>query len=438
MSETLMPASPSTNAPLAERSKFVLMFYDVAAGTIFVLFNFNGFIRYAANKWLPSSPTVQGMLVQVSHFPDLILPTTADGKTGLLGTVLYLCFIGLWLYLGAVLLLAVVRGKPRIALNGVIGFSTGVFSVAILGWLEVIIVAILGVLLAIGRVIFGILAAIWEFLAPIIHWIVVALGWIIIVAVPLLALAGIVYGLYWLIKRFGLKFVIGALAAGTILYFVWPILVELYRNYILPVLQWIGMVLNYLASWIVFIVAWVLKALIVVAIAVSALGLILVFVGSLGRMMRDQLESAWKSGSGSRGILVGSFSVGLALAIVLWVSSGSVELSQLVATNWQSITPVLGDISPVTIFNTALPASIAALAPAIFGSSHAPLFDALSLLVILIVSYFGIARGFRPRHSDEYHATFFSQDVLKLGGLMILALPALALVVLAASAPHDE
>ena len=47
-------------------------------------------------------------------------------------------------------------------------------------------------------------------------------------------------------------------------------------------------------------------------------------------------------------------------------------------------------------------------------------------------------RGMRPRQEDKFHTVFVSRDLLKLGGALVLALPAIGLLLLAAVAPKED
>ncbi|MFZ1403465.1 MAG: hypothetical protein WAW03_10295 [Anaerolineae bacterium] len=73
-----------------------------------------------------------------------------------------------------------------------------------------------------------------------------------------------------------------------------------------------------------------------------------------------------------------------------------------------------------------------------FGGNSAPNFDAMILALILPISYFGVLRGLTMRNTDEFRASFIHQDVLVVGGALALAIPAILLVMLAASAPRED
>lgn len=420
-----------------ERPKFLTMFFDVVVGAIFVLFNFNGFIRYTAHHWFPDS-SVAGFFVEISHWPDYFIPTNNAAKIGLLGNMVYLCFIGLWIYVGGIVLLAIVKATPRIAVNGGLGLLAGASTIHLVGWIGVVLAFIVGVLFAIFTFIRDLLQAIFLFLAPYLAWIFFVFGWIVLVAGGLFMVGAIIFAVYQLIKNIGLKGVIIAVASGTIFFFAWPLLREFYEFYLLPILRWVQMVLSYVVSAIGFLVIWAVKIAIVLAIIISALGAVLAVIGSLGHLLVDQFKAAWNSGSGHRGILLGAFGVGLSLAVIIWVTSGSPQMTSVVAIAWHSSTPAFFQASPVEMFNALLPTQIISSTPTLFATASAPIFDAFALLVLLGVSYAGFVRGFQLRRADEYHTTFFSKDLLKIGGLMILALPALAVVILAAAAPKDD
>jgi hypothetical protein len=409
---------------------YKLIFYDVLVGTLFVLFNFNGFLRFASKNWI-ANPTVSKVLVDISHWPDFIVPAQKQASLALYGNLLNVCFWGLWIYLVAILLLALVRLRPQIVSNGLLGLFAGLFSIAIFSWLEVIITGIVNLLITITVFIAGVLAAVWNFLAPFIGWLVIIVG---IVAV----LGAIGWGVYELWKKIGPWGFVGAFVAGGLLYLIWPSVVKFYQSVILPVLQWIGAILTSILNFLAPIFVWLFKAIIIIAIILSALGLFIGFVGSAGHMLIDQIKAAWHSGSGQRGILLGSFAVGLSLVLIFWVSSGSAEMTQIVNSSWTSTAFLFGHTSPVQVLNSLLPASVVVAEPNMFQTATAPVFDSITLLVVLAVSYLGIMRGLRPKQEDTFQTMFVSRDLLKLGGALVLALPAVALVLLAAAAPKED
>ena len=410
---------------------------DFLVGAIFVLFNFNGFMRYAVKKW-SHNPTLIDTVVQVSHWPEFVMPAQPQAAISLFGNIMNLCFLGLWLYLGAMILLSLARLKPSIVANGVLGLTTGISSIAIFGWIGVILAAVLGFLVTVGIFIANILSAVWLFLEPFVRWVCIALAWVCMALLIAALIAGIVWGAITLWRKWGFKGILGILAASGILYFTWSLLAYVYKNFILPILRWLASVLEYVIGLLAFVLGWLVKILIVVAIVLSAIGVVLGFVGSVGRMLNDQIRAAWNCGSGRRGILLGSFAVGFSLAVVLWVSASSPELSRTINSAWQSTAPVLRDLSPIQIFSAMQPASIVETSRTLFQTMNTPVFDGIILLGVLLISYVGILRGIRPQQEDKFHTSFISQDLLKLGGVLVLALPAVAVVLLIAMAPKDD
>jgi hypothetical protein len=411
---------------------YKLMFWDVLVGCVFVLFNFNGFMRFAAKNWVPaSSASIAAAIVQISHWPDVFVPAQKEATLALLGGLLHLCFFGLWIYLAAIVILSLVRLRPGIAANGLLGLTAGLLSIAIITWSSSILAFVVRLLITVGVFVFGVLASVLNFLLPI-------LGWIVIVLAIGAAVLGIGWAIYQFWRRYGLWGVAGTLAGGFLLFFIWPLLVRLYESIILPALRWLGSILAYLAGLVAFLLGWLIKIVLVVAVIVSAIGLFIGFVGSMGHLLIDQVKAAWRSGSGQRGILLGSFAVGLSVVLIVWVSSGSVEMTRVVDNAWKGSTFLLSDASPVRTCNALLPTFVVTLGPTMFQTANAPVFDAVVLLLVLLVSYIGILRGMRPRQEDSFRTIFVSQDLLKLGGLMFLALPIVAVTLLAALAPKED
>ena len=439
-----------------KRPSISVLLLDVAFGIVFALFNFDGFLRYAAHHWLSSSWLTDTM-VQLSGWPQRFLTSLNASHLSLLHDLLVLCFYGVWIYLGLIALLSLVRLNPRIVFSGLLGLTTGAASIGILAWLGVLLVILGGVLVAILRFllriwsflvgilsavwafIVRILTAIWDFLLPIINFLLPILLVIAVVAL-------IVWAVISLVRHFGYGAVIAALLTALVGYLLRDVLLVVglwLWSALLFVLGILGSILSWLGLLIGAIVGWIFrvlipKILIPVGFVLLIVGSVLMAVGTLGSMLLDQFRAAWHSGSGHKGILLGAFSVGLSFALIFWVSLGSGEASRIVDQAWQETALVADSISPMNVFAGFLPDSVRSASVTMFGGNSAPNFDAIILALILPISYFGVLRGLTMRTTDEFRASFIHQDVLVVGGALALAIPAILLVMFAASVPREE
>ncbi|MBK9095409.1 MAG: hypothetical protein IPM84_22165 [Anaerolineae bacterium] len=439
-----------------KRPNISVLLLDVTFGIVFAFFNFDGFLRYAAHHWLSSSWLAE-TIVRISWWPQRFLASLNASHLSLFHDLLVLCFYGVWVCLGFIALLSLIRLNLRITFSGLLGLTTGAASIGILAWLGVLLVVLGGVLMAVLRFllriwnflvgilgavwtfIVRILTAIWGFLLPIINFLLPIL---LIVAV----IALVVWGMIVLVRRFGYGGVVIALLAAIAGYFLRDILLVLGQwlwSALLFVLGIFGSILNWLGWLIGTIVGWIFhvlipKILIPVGFVLLIVGAVLIVVGTLGSMLLDQFRAAWHSGTGQKGILLGAFSVGLSLALILWVCLGSGEASRSVDQAWSETSLVANSISPMHIFAGILPVAVRNASIAMFGGNSAPNFDAMILALILPISYFGVLRGLTMRTTDEFRASFIHQDVLVVGGALALAIPAILLVMFAASVPREE
>lgn len=439
-----------------KRPSIAVLLLDVTFGIVFTLFNFDGFLRYAAHRWLASSWLAETM-VQMSWWPQRFLASLNASDLSLFHDLLVLCFYGVWIYLGFIALLSLIRLNPRIAFSGLLGLTTGVTSISILAWLGVLLVILGGILVAVLRFllriwnffvgilgavwafIVRILTAIWDFLLPIINFLLPIL---LVVAV----IALVVWAMITLVRRFGYGSIVAVLLAAIAGYFLGDTLLVIGRwlwSAILVVFGILGSILSWLGWLIGVIVGWIFhvlipKILIPVGFILLIVGSMLIAVGTLGSMLLDQFRAAWHSGSGHKGILLGAFSVGLSFALIFWACLGSGEAPRIVNQAWQETAPIAESISPMNVFAGILPDSVRSASVTMFGGNSAPNFDGIILALILPISYFGVLRGLTTRTTDEFRASFIHQDVLVVGGALALAIPAILLVMLAALAPREE
>jgi len=428
---------------------------DIVLGFVFVIFNFDGFMRHAAHNWSPNR-TITDLIIKVSRWPAQFIPTSQSEMAVFLHDVMVLCFYGIWIYLGIVALLAIVRMNQRIVGSGLLGFTSGASTIAILSWLGLLLIAIAGMIIAIVRFlgvvwnfiirilgpifkfIFDILAAIWGFLWPIISFLLPYIFWLIVIGIVLWIIVEIV-------RALGYKSILIAVIIGAVGYLFWPQIIIIWHKYIEPIVMWILNALMWILGiigsiflWIYNAIIWLVMHLIPIAFVTATIGVILIIVGTAGAFLVDQIRAAWHNGSGHKGVLLGSFSVGLALALIIWVSSGSPVMASAIDQAWQETAFVAQTVRPTQIFDVMLPESVREISHQFFVDADAPNFDALVLALILPISYFGLLRGMVKRYEDEFRATFISQDILIVAGAIALAIPAIILVLLSVLVPRDQ
>lgn len=438
---------------LKQRTSIIAI--DLILGFVFVIFNFDGFMRYSARNWSPN-PTITNLVYEVSRWPAKIIPTSTPETVTFLHDVMVLCFYGVWIYLGVVTLLALIRLNPRILGSSVLGLASGASTIAILSWLGLLLIAVGGIVVAIFRFleiiwdfIIRVLAPVWEFIASVFLAIWGFLGPIIVFLLPyitgLVLIALALWVVIEIIRVLRYKSILVAAIIGLIGYFTWPVLIIIWERFLEPVILWILTTLLWILSGIIWILAfihngilWLIVNLIPISFITITVGLILTIVGAAGALLVDQIRAAWHSGSGHKGVLLGSFSIGLSFALIIWVSSGSPAMTLAIDQAWQETTFVAQSIQPSQVFDAMLPDSVREVSHHFFTDTDAPNFDVIVLALILPISYFGLLRGMTKRYDDEFRATFIHKDILVVGGAIILAIPVIIFILLAMVLPRDD
>jgi hypothetical protein len=440
---------------------------SILLGIIVILFNFSTLIEKTVNNSFPGS-TFSGMLGHILALPKEL------HSVELLYTCLFACFCGLWLYLAMLLILSAVRRSIALAAQGLISFSIGVLILPLLGWCALLLYWVLWVFVKVVAFVLNILGIILHFVLFLMHYLwPVPLG---IIVISLLVWA-------WQKFRFkGFAFIAGA---GAVLYLLWPYLRNLFFSYILPALQWIENILVVVFGWIGFLVRWILIVFLVVAACIVALS----GLACVGYFVVDQFRTAWECGRSRKGAILGSLSLGVSLSLIFIVSVGNLERSSTIAgtlgtvveastTNVQSagtpskkkgrkrppksLQPKLAEPLPTTIaavpiqatidlaaqnggfalrgtslprvFTWSLPHSMREWASESFHHAHAPTFDAIVLLLVLLISLTGLARGIFTKEEFNFKYKFYNRDLL-----VLVAIPVVLLIgLLAASETNQE
>ncbi len=295
------------------------------------------------------------------------------------------------------------------------GLTVGFLSVPILAWTIFLIFALVNFLLAI-------INFINELLINLLKWIISFLPILIYIGLVLLGLWLVVLTIQFLWERYKWRTVITAVLAATFAY-LWgkPIFLFLLTNILWPIfsalitiisfiVQILGAVLGFLASILEPLIKVLLIFIAGMFIFITGIGIIAL----LGRLLIDQYKAAWESGSGSKGVLAGSFSVGLALGLIFLNCYGHSDQMSTIDRAWAEVVTFANWISPMNVFEFLIPPSYREVISLIFSSLSYPLFDSFVLVTALALSWIGIIRGMFSTLRDEFRVTFVSQEALVL------------------------
>src|SRR4029077_14607831 len=273
---------------------------------IVVLFNFSALIEHSIAASSFHDSAIARLLGNI-----LLLPRQLH-STDLLYTCLFACFCGFWLYLAMLLMLALARKKAALAVHGLTALITGVLILPLLGWCALLVYWAIWAILKVLSFVIYIASIILGFLAFLIHYL-----W------PVL-LAGIVIGLLvWLWKQIGPKGFAFAVGIAALLYFLWPILRNIFLSYILPVLRWCAHILAVVLGWFLFLAKWLFVLFLIIAACVMVLG----SLACIGYFVVDPFRPAWECGRSRKGVILGSLSLGVGLSLIFLVSVGSLQPS---------------------------------------------------------------------------------------------------------------
>lgn len=422
---------------------------NCVAGFLFALFNFDGFLRYIARNWI-SNDAITSTMVTVSYWPRNLINATGFSEIELLNRGLTIGLYGIIVYFVFMVVLTRVRRDLRITTSTILGLVTGLTSIAILSWLVMAIIAIVRLLIQFWGVlvfwwsrVLAFLMPIWEFLAPYLSMAFLAIVGIAAAIGAFTVLVGIVKFIW---EELGIKgFVVPAVVVGLTIWF-WDYAMQIWEfiwKYLGPIFGWIASMISLLWSYFYAVLSWLIRMVVPLSIFLSIVGLTLLSLGTLGSMFLGEFRAAWKNSEGPREILENAFGIGLALALVMWSSSVSTETAAVVDGIWHNVLFVSQNISASSFFLMSLPDSVRVFSHNLFLSTDPQVFDVVILLAVLGISFIGIWRRLDNRPTEDSaealpFSVYFSQDVILIGGVLAMSVPAVLLFILIAMAPREE
>ncbi len=424
-------APPQNNNGL----RWSILLIEIPIGILFFLFNFDGFMRFYARHHLVSiNQSLADWIIDISYLPRSSYAMLQLSDADIFSFLFRLGLYGLGAYLVLILLLSLRKGSFSTLFSGLGGLIIGFLSVPLLAWTIFIFLALVSIL-------FAIINFVIDLLVKLVVWLGPFLTILFYIGLTLLGLWLIVTILKSLWESYEWGAVITAILA-VIVAFLWgrPILLFLLTRILQPILNiliviasfitkilwgilgFLASILGFLASILLFIV----KALFFLIIIFLGIGIIALF----GHLLIDQYKAAWESGSGSKGVMAGSFSIGLAVVLIFLNCYGHFDQMAVVDGTWAAILTFANHVSPMSVFEFLIPSAYRETIQLIFSSLSYPLFNSFVLVTVLVLSYIGIIRGMFSMLKDEFRVTFIGREAAILafgvvGGILVILAQAL-------------
>jgi len=438
--------------------RWSVLLIEIPVGILFFLFNFDGFMRFVARNYVVNiNQSLAEWIIGFSYLPRQFYAMLSQTESDLFLSLFRLALYGIGTYFVLILLLSFREKHSRMFFYSLGGLTVGFLSVPILAWTIFLIFALVNFLLAI-------INFINELWMNILKWLIPFLPILIYIGLVLLGIWLVVLTIQFLWERYKWGTVITAVLTATFAY-LWgkPVFLFLLTNILWPIfsaliatisfiVQILGAVLGFLARileplikvLLIFIqilgavLGFLARILEVLLIFIAGMFIFITGIGIialLGRLLIDQYKAVWESGSGSKGVLAGSFSVGLALGLIFLNCYGHSDQMSTIDRAWAEVVTFANWISPMNVFEFLIPPSYSEAISLIFSSLSYPLFDSFVLVTVLALSWIGIIRGMFSTLRDEFRVTFVSKEAL---GLVVAVPMGVFLLLLQAIAPKED
>ena len=417
--------------------RWLVLLIEIPVGILFFLFNFDGFMRFVARNYVVNiNQSLAEWIIGFSYLPRQFYAMLSQTESDLFLSLFRLALYGIGTYFVLILLLSFREGCSRMFFYSLGGLTVGFLGVPILAWTIFLIFALVNFLLAI-------INFINELWMNILKWLIPFLPILIYIGLVLLGIWLVVLTIQFLWERYKWGTVITAVLTATFAY-LWgkPVFLFLLTNILWPIfsaliatisfiVQILGAVLGFLARIFELLIKVLLIFIAGMFFFTTGIGIIAL----LGRLLIDQYKAAWESGSGSKGVLAGSFSVGLALGLIFLNCYGHSDQMSTIDRAWAEVVTFANWISPMNVFEFLIPPSYSEAISLIFSSLSYPLFDSFVLVTVLALSWIGIIRGMFSTLRDEFRVTFVSKEAL---GLVVAVPMGVFLLLLQAIAPKED
>jgi hypothetical protein len=413
-----MPKLSKTNAPLPWK----VLALNSFIGAIFLLVNFPKFVTELITSSV-ASPSWQSIALfpvnyVQSHLVTLIGPSPEITFQKLM-SYNFLIFLS---YLLIVTLFALRHRDWALLGFSIGGLFLGYSALHLISWLAIIIVSILSFVV-------GAVGWIFSIIALVIHFIITKGWWL------LLILGAIAF--VYIFKDELIKILFGLLITGAIGFLLYKIVPPIWRwimQLITPIIEFLKMVWEKFIGPVLGFIFGII--LLVLFVAAFLLGIFFIFT-TLGRLVVDQIRAAWYSGTGRKGVALGGFAIGSALALIILTSVAAPQIANGVDIGWNHSFEIIDNIikseisqsfvsqiKPTSVFVATMPKSVETFVFRYLTNAPPPIVDSALFFAITIVAVLSVTIRVipaLPKIPTKVPVSFLPQEYFAIFGGLLLA-----------------
>ena len=399
---------------------------NASLGIAFLLVNFPKFLMRTIDANVTSPNLKSDLYLPITFVQNIAGTIIGPAPLDFFERTMTYSFALLWTFIGLTALLSLRRLDIRLLLTAIGGIVLGYTAIHLIAWMAVGVVAVVGAVLFIVKWIAAIVAIITAFIISILKFL---FGYwpIALIAVALLVI-------YRFRSRMG-QLVMWALGLGLVTYLLALIIPPLMK-WIMHIFESIMVLLHWLLDPVFAFLLWILTPVIrfIVFVAVTllvallALGILVV----LGNLVVAQLSAGWYAGSGRKGVALGGFAIGSALALILVVGVATPAVADSINSACAaSIGLIVSGAQFIPghqltdLFLTTLPSVVKDFMFLHMTSIKAPALDSFILLAVLglanVSVFLKIPRA-RPHDPEPVPVQFYPAEYVALFGGLLVAL----------------
>jgi hypothetical protein len=404
-----------------------------AVGLVFLCMNFPKLLGKLLYRFVPQGNLQRILAAPIQATQASLGNLRRPSPEVMLTRLMSWNFLLLLLFLALVALLALRHKDFQLPAFCLSGLALGYFGGELVAWIVVIVIKL------------------FSWAAVLVHWIGSVLGWLFEIALhwwgilaPLVVIVLVIANrdaLRAMVARWRgrsvdwprvARWTLGVLAGLGAIWLVVGVVGPWIWSFIGPIVAFLGHLLGIVFHFVGKVIAWLVTALLVAL----AVGLVL---NLAGRLLVDQVRSAWCAGKGRKEMALAGFALGSALALIVLMSAGTSSGAHGVDQGWQAslsaldhavggsvFSSSLGSVAPAGSFWAVMPRAVRDFAVSYFDNANPPLVDSLILLVILGVASASALRGLfssvASRVPHRVGGYFLPSEYLAVFGGLVVAL----------------